>query len=189
MRADGRDRSRLGGYGRPLISPDGRSLLLVSFTNPATLELVELATGQVRPVNLPERKVFSIPAWAGDGTVVAVVGVREGDTIARLDLSDPGRAKIKEVLWDRPDGFDAELLSPVYSVTRRRCAFIGKRQDRSVLYSVQAGRSGSAPAKRLEPGRGADKIVGLCWSPGGRYLLFCSDRPEPPARDLTRFRE
>jgi len=46
------------------------------------------------------------------------------------------------------------------------------------LYSFQRGQSGRV--KRLEPKGYNDWLGGLSFSPDGRYLLFCGNRPDRP---------
>jgi len=53
MQADGSRRRRLGGYGRVKWSPDGRQLLIVGFSNPCDVTLMDPETGQERPVRIP----------------------------------------------------------------------------------------------------------------------------------------
>src|SRR5262245_7028744 len=61
MDADGKNRRRLGGYGMPEWSPDGKSILAISFSNPTTLSLLDVATGKESPITLPNFTVHSVP--------------------------------------------------------------------------------------------------------------------------------
>lgn len=177
MNADGTGSRRVGGYGRPRWSPDGRQFLVAGFGNPScTMALLDAETGQERPLDVPGHKVFLTPSWAGDKTVVAAIGAEVADVIALLDVTDPAAVKVKEVLWKKGDGADVTPSYPVYNAETRRCVFVGAGPKGMALYVVRRGKS--APAKRLEP-EGLDRpITDLAASPDGRYVLFCSDRPD-----------
>jgi hypothetical protein len=183
MGADGSDRRHLGEFGRPKLSPDGRRIMIASFGTPRTLELIELATGKIRQPELPGKQVFSYPSWAGHDSIVAVVGGdggNGGDAVALLDVSDPEELTVRETLWTRAAGPDVVPILPVYSPETRRCVFIGQGPKGSALYEVRRGTPG--PATLLER-RGYDRmLVSLFAAPGGRYLIFCSDRPDPEPR-------
>ena len=60
---------------------------------------------------------------------------------------------------------------------KRRCLFVGEEPMKRMIFSVQRGEPGRV--KRLEPQWYNDKLGGLSFSPDGRYLLFCGNRPEP----------
>ena len=52
-------------------------------------------------LRIPDQKVFSIPSWADEGTIVAVIGEDEGNAVALIDVSSPADGRVKEVLWKR----------------------------------------------------------------------------------------
>ena len=107
MQADGSDRRFLGGYGRPRWSPGGHQFLLISFTNPYEVTLIDDRPNTRSGVlKIPDQKIFSIPSWAGDGTIIAAIGAEAGDTIALVDVTNPDEAKVKEVLWKKSSGPD-----------------------------------------------------------------------------------
>jgi RNA polymerase sigma factor (sigma-70 family) len=175
MDADGSQRRRAGRYGAPFWSPDGREFLINTFDDftETTLMNFEKLTGGTLAV--PGYRVFSWPSWAGPGTLVAALGAKaEGDTIALLDVSLPGQAKIIEVLWHRDEALDVTPRWPVYSPQTRRCVFTGVVSEKKKLYSVERGKSRRAtPVENVGPD---DKLSALALSPDGRYLLFSSDR-------------
>lgn len=174
MQADGSGRRRLGSYGWPFWSPDGRKLLIVSFADPCTLALMDVETGEDRPVVLPKQRVDSVPSWAGADTLVAVLGAGPGDTLAFLDVADPGQVKVKEVLWTRDRAAAIDPAYPVFSAAARRGVFVGVEPRGMAVYALS--RAEPAAPRRLEP-EGFDKtIADLALSPGGRYVIFCSDR-------------
>jgi len=170
MKADGSDRRVLGDYGKPMWSPDGRQLIIMSFEYPRQVTLMDANADKSGLLRLPDHQIHSDPSWAGEGTIVAVIGPTEGDTIALIDVSDPRQAKVKEVLWRSANGPDVKPTYPIYSAATRRCIFVGAEAKGMALYSVQQGKAG--PAKRLGPEGYDPKITGLAYSPDGRYILY-----------------
>jgi hypothetical protein len=176
MEGDGSERRKLGGYGRPLWSPGGHQFLIVSFSSPREVTVIDDRPGRKSGVlKIPENNIYTMPSWAGEGTIVAVIGADAPDTIALLDVSDPQDGKIKKVLWRKADDQDLKLNYPVYSPKTRRCMFVGGGDKGMDLYTIEPDKPG--PPTKLGP-VGQDKhISGLVYSPDGRYLLFSSDRP------------
>jgi RNA polymerase sigma factor (sigma-70 family) len=177
MKADGSDRRLLGDYGKPMWSPDGRQLLIVSFADPRQVTLMDANPAKSSVLELSGHQIYSHATWAGKGTIVAVIGTTEGDTIARIDVSDPREAKVKEVLWRRANGPDVQPRYPIYSVAMDRCAFIGSDAQGMALYSVQRGNTG--PAKPLKSREAHPWIADLAYSPDGRYILYSAKSREP----------
>jgi Tol biopolymer transport system component len=179
MQADGSGRRFVGGlHGMPLWSPDGRQFLVTTFDDPREVTLMDLNKAAAHPVAIPGRRFYGWPTWADVGTVAAVLGSDgEGDTFALIDVREPSRPGIKQVLWRRGKDLDVRALWPVYSAVARRGVFVGTGADGVMaLYAVEPGRSG-AP-RRLEPNSSDREMGGLYFSPDGRYLLFCtSGRP------------
>lgn len=185
MQADGSERRKLGGYGRPFWSPDAHQFLVVSFSLPREVTVIDDRPGHKSGVlKIPDNHIYTMPAWAGAETLTAVIGEDEPDTIAMLDVSDPQDGRIKKVLWTRPAGQDLKLNYPVLLNGRGSCAFVGSDAKGAAIYLINPDEKD--PPKRI--GRdGDDKLIaGLVPSPDGRYLLFSSDRttvqehkPEP----------
>jgi hypothetical protein len=173
-RGDGSGRTLLGGYGRPRWSNDSRLFMIASFGTPCELTLIDAREGHGGDVNLDGKRFFTAPSWAGEETVVGVIGETSAESIALVDLSSPGKATVKEVLWKAAD---TEIVpsSPVYSRVTGRCVFIGKTEGKGrALYAVDRGQKG--PAKRLEP-EGFDNLIqDPAMSPDGKYVVFSSDR-------------
>ena len=180
MDTDGTNRMKLEESGRPKLSPGGRYCLITSFGGPGQFRLVDLSTAVVHGLSLPDRQFFSIPSWVNDDTFIAMTGPERGDFISLIDASDPTRVRVKEDLWRRTDDQTFKPRSPVYAPQSGRCFFIGKEQDKNTaVYSIKKGQAG--PPKRFDEANGND-MQGLGMSPGGRYILFSSDRPDRPAR-------
>jgi Tol biopolymer transport system component len=180
MNADGTERQRLGGNGMPKWSPDGKQILTVSFSNPCQLSLLDVQTGAEQLVAMPGL-CYSVPSWAGDGQRLIAVIRSEGPlSLALLDISNPAQAKVKQVLWTRGNGLDAEPLYPVYSAAARRCVFVGRGAKGLALYVLDAERKGVP--QPLEQSQFDTKIASTAISLDGRRVLFCSDRLNQPPR-------
>lgn len=185
MSALGKDRKRLEGFGIPEWSPDGKSILSISFSNPARLSLIEVATRKEQAVTLADHTIYSVPGWAGDAqTLVAVVRAKGPLMIALLDISEPAKAKVKEVLWTRGQGTNAEPMYPVYSKETGRCVFAGRTPEGSALFVLDA-KAGQTP-KPLEPNQFHPRIASLDLSPDSRQLLFCAERAPSAKQRLKR---
>lgn len=177
MQADGSGRRFAGEFGMPLWSPDGHQFLVVGFNDPRVVKLIDLEKPEFHPVVIPTHKIFAWPTWADVSTVAAIIGSEgSGDTVALLDVSDPGRTKVKQVLWRRGKDLDVRPLWPVYSARTRRYVFVGVEPGGQALYTIDPGQAGRA--RRLESAGLDEQVGGLAFSPDGRYLLFCSTRPE-----------
>jgi Tol biopolymer transport system component/type II secretory pathway pseudopilin PulG len=179
MQRDGSERRRLGGYGRPCWSADGHQFLIISFARSPEVTVIDEQWG--RPSGIlqipPEQTLFSIPSWAEDDAIVAVIGDEDGDTIALLDVSTPADGKVKEVLWKRSKDLAVMPREPVYSPATRRCVFVGEDAKGMALYAFERGKPGET--KRLEAA--SDTLIrDLAFSPDGRYVLFSSNRPDRP---------
>ena len=142
MRSDGSQRRRLGGFGRPKWSPDGRQFMLTDFSIPANVRLMEKTTGRISSLRLKDREFWSAPNWVSDGTIVAVVGQGWGYTIALIDVTDPARAKVKEVLWEmnfKGKGIDANPHAPVYATSAQSLRVHRRTEGGDGALFVQAG--------------------------------------------------
>jgi Tol biopolymer transport system component len=175
MNGDGKDRRMLGGLGRPRWSPDSRQFMIIGSSEPCEVTVMDVRPEKSGLVQVADHNLFFVPSWAGEGTLVAVIGSDAGDTIALVDVNEPAQAKVKEVLWKRGQGSEVRPSFPVYSPVTRRCVFVGMEEGKGrALYSFEAGKPG--PPKRLES-RPYDKTLeDLALSPDGRYVVFCSDR-------------
>ncbi|MHB1556631.1 MAG: TolB family protein [Isosphaeraceae bacterium] len=184
MKADGSGRRMLGDYGRPRWSPRSTQFLIASFGTPTEVTIMDVRPENSGKLVLPDHQVFSVPSWAGDGTVVAAVGPFNGpaDSIALIDATSPADGKIKEVLWKKGGGSEIQPESPVYSSATGHCVFIGKTPGKGrALYTLDPGRGKPVPARRLEPGDALDNLIqDPTFSPDGRYIVFSCDR-KPPA--------
>ena len=177
MRSDGSQRRRVGGFGRPKWSPDGRQFLLTDFAIPAHARLLDVSTRNIATVQLKELEFWSAPNWVSPDLVVAVVGRGWGYTIALIDVTDPAHSKVKEVLWEmnfKGQGIDVNPHGVVYASSARRCVFIGGAREGMAVYSFVRGQPG--PPGRLEPSGFDSLLQDVALSPDGRYALFTSNR-------------
>jgi predicted DNA-binding protein (UPF0251 family) len=183
MEADGSKRRRVGGYGAPFWSRDGRELLVNSFFEPTETTVMNLEQVSEARLEVPGYRTFSVPSWVGPGTIVACIGTKEeSDTIALLDVRKPSQARIIEVLWKRGENLDVKPRTPVYHTESRRCFFVGGEPNKRTLYSVKRGEL--RRAIQVEPEGYNDRLSGLTFSPDGRYLLFGANRPAQPREKM-----
>ncbi len=170
MKSDGSERHLLGEYGIPKWSPDGRQMMIVAFGEPRRVTLMDVDPEKSGVLTIPGSRISSIPSWAGNGMIAAVVGTKAGDQIAVIDVSNPAQARIKEVLWRRASGPDVTPTYPMYLPDTGLCVFVGGHAKGMSLYSVRRGKE--LPAKPLGKAVERETIVNLAFSPDGRYVLF-----------------
>lgn len=132
MQSDGSQRRLLGSFGRPKWSPDSRQFMIIDFAIPANVTLMDVRPDKSGPLRVRDLQFYSVPSWASDGTIVAVVGAEFGDTVALVDVTDPAQGKVTEVLWKmnfKGKGLGVSPLYPAYTASTRRCVFIGKGNE------------------------------------------------------------
>jgi dipeptidyl aminopeptidase/acylaminoacyl peptidase len=185
MEADGSQRRRAGEFGNPSWSPDGSQLLVNSFEDFPMSTVINFEKMTEAMLELRGYRVFSWPSWAGPNRLVsalATAGKDEADTIAILDVSNPGDAKIVEILWQRER--DIVPAWPVYFPEERRCYFSGVDNNKRTLYSVElkeSRRAKSVAAKKPDEevgGFAAFPYGPFAFSPDGRYLLVHAAPPQ-----------
>ncbi len=189
MRADGTNRRRIGNFGAPFWSGDGRQLLINAFADPTTCNIYTLSTGETETISVPGQRIFSWPRWAGPGMLVACAGTgNDPDSIVLLDVTEPAKARIVESLWRRGPGQDVYARWPLFLPATGTCYFVGVEGSRRTLLAIRRGAGGRAFA--VEGEGHDDELGGLTFSPDGRYLLFGANRPDragmaDPARVST----
>jgi hypothetical protein len=183
MNSDGSQRRLLGGSGRPKWSPDSRQFMIVGESDPCEVTIMDVRPEYSGVLRVADYSIFSMPSWAGEGTIVAAIGASAPEMIALVDVSSPEHGKVKEILWKQGSGLDVRPSFPVYSPVTRRCAFVGTEEGKGrALYSFVHTKSDPPKPpdspKRLEQ-RDFDKVIqDLTSSPDGRYVVFASDRRE-----------
>jgi Tol biopolymer transport system component len=181
MHADGSQRRRVGEFGAPHWSPDGREFLINSYSLPTESTLINLETKEGSTIEVPGHQIFSWPRWVGPGTVVTALAPKEkyeGDSIALLDVRQPAEAKILEVLWKRSEDLDVIPRWPIYRPETGQCFFTGDVPKRRAIYSVRRGESHRARPVGVAVGHVDHTWIGsLTFSPDGRYLLFHANGP------------
>ncbi len=177
MNADGSERRRVGEFGIPFWSPDGREFLINSASDPTESMVINLDTKTGGILKVAGHKIFSYPSWAGPGTLISALATKdEGNSIALLDVRKPDEAKILEVLWRRSPDLDVTPRWPVYRPNTGRCFFVGVDPDKRTLFSIERGEP--ARVRSVESQGHDDTLGGLSFSPDGRYLLFSANRPD-----------
>jgi RNA polymerase sigma factor (sigma-70 family) len=182
MGADGSDRHRVADLGAPSWSPDGRRLLINSFSLPTTSTVLDPETGRAEVIRVAGRQILSWPSWSGPHTVVtAFTSGGEAESIVLLDVQSPSEAKVIELLWRRSAELDVTPRWPVVRPGTRQYFFAGAEPKRRGIYVVEPDKSNQArPAGVVEYQRQmpAQQLGALAFSPDGRYLLFQANRPE-----------
>ncbi|MFO0892855.1 MAG: protein kinase [Isosphaeraceae bacterium] len=177
MDADGSDLRPVGFFGAPFWSPDGKTLLVNSFSDPTESNLHDLATGKTTRIAVPGQKIFSWPRWAGDGRLIACLGAgNEPHMIALVDIRRPEEPQVVQTLWERKNGPNVYARWPLHDRSTGRSFFVGVQGKRRTLFGLDPGHTGPATAWS-DTGR-EDEMGGLALSPGGRFLLFGANRPD-----------
>ncbi len=116
----------------PRWSPDGDSILYVSYARRGVLPVLALATGGPNPQPLfaSERMVYP-GSWSPDGSRIAFSSSRDGNPEIYVMDRDGGRI---EQLTDHP-GID---VSPTWSPTGREIAFTSDRNGTPQIYIMDA---------------------------------------------------
>jgi hypothetical protein len=184
MNADGSGRHRAADFGAPFWSPDGRQLLVNTYAVHPRSTVIDLATEEESDVAVPGHRIFSWPSWAGHGMLVSALAPMEkyeGTSIALLDVRNPGKATIIDILWRRSQGPDVDPRWVVYRPETRECFFVGVESTQRMIYVVKCGEPLRARPldviERTRPGQ-YQQLGGLSFSPDGRYLLFDANRPD-----------
>jgi hypothetical protein len=172
MQADGTRRIRLGGFARPKISPDGRQMLLVAFTDLQRLSIIELATGKLVPLDLGGRQSFSTPTWAGPNKLIAVTGTDAPDTLAMLDVKNPYEVKSESLFTLGEGERGREIHYPLHRTEAGRSIFVVAGPEGRTMLSIARGQK--TPTVVLPPI--PEPITDPALSPDGRYVLFSSKR-------------
>ena len=181
MQADGTERRRLGGYGRPWWSPGGHQFLIISFANPRDVTLIDdRPNARSGPVHIADHKIFAMASWAGDHTIAAVIGAEAGEAIALVDVTNPEESTIQKVLWKKKDESDLRPNYPIYSPATGRLVFVGAEDKGMALYTLTQGQPG--PPRRLEPDVFDKQISNVTYSPDHRFIVFSSNRPDRPKK-------
>src|SRR5262249_24993190 len=99
MQADGSQRSSLGAEGRPRWSPDGHRIMIISWSAPHEVTLMDARPEKSADLQIPGQNIYAAPSWASPDIIVADIGSEgSGDAIALIDVTNPQEGKVKEVL-------------------------------------------------------------------------------------------
>lgn len=185
MAADGGKREFLTGMRRPRWSPDVNQFMIMLMDVPTRVSVIDVDPEKSGAVMLADARILSPPTWARAAEIVAVIGQAAPESIALVDVSEPRQGKVKEILWKRGDGLDADPAFPIYSPETGRCVFVGKENGKgSALYTFERGNPKSI--RRLEKEGFDAKIEDLAFSPDGRFVLFSSNRQRAGQSPLVR---
>ncbi len=176
---NGSNPRRLGIDGAPYWSPSGDKLMIneFNFTGPSQCHILDVATGKDELVRLAGLELFSWSRWIDQNTIVSVIKNKEEMSIVTLDIHQPSNARIVSPLWERSREIDLTPRWPLPRPTTGQYFFVGVEEgDRRNLYSIEPGVNGTPMP--LLPLANVDRMGGLFFSPGGRYLLINANWPE-----------
>ena len=144
----------------------------IVFQHAETLHLLDLATGEVRPVpiTIPSDRTHMRPTYVGVDRNVRTFGLSPIGTRLLIEA----RGEIVHLPVDEGRGHDLTRSSgsrekdPVWSSDGQWIAFISDRSGEEEVYLVAADGSGW---RQVSQG-GLGYRTELVWSPDGAYLLF-----------------
>lgn len=170
--ASGEVAARDVNLGSPSWSPEGTRIAFHRFTGPgASIDVLDVATGQVSTV-VPAGRALSLrPAWSPDGRTIAFVHVAEGAPaeVRLLDLEsstvktvDPGRAEQDLPLWEATVGGSPEEGEVFFPTWRAETL-------NSVPQALLAGATLIRHDDCLFARTSSGEEELLVWQPGSRY--------------------
>ncbi len=149
MDSDGSNQRLAGEFGAPHFSRYGNEFMINDFSDAFTKSVLMNLDKMTDGVLAVEGyQIFSWPSWAGPGKVVSALAAhQDGDTIALLDVRNPGKAKIIKVLWERGAELDLAPRWPLYLPQTETCYFFGvDASNKRVLLKISPGKPGKARA-------------------------------------------
>lgn len=149
--------------------------MIVSFGEPHNVTIMDADPARSAVIKIADHQIYAVPSWAGNGMIAAVVGADAGDQIALIDVGDPTRARLKEVLWRKANSRDLKPGCPIDSDASRRYVFVGAQGQSMSLYTLAQGQAG--PAQPLAKAGQHPMIVDLVFSPDGRYVVYAVHGP------------
>lgn len=186
MGTDGSHLAPIGGFASARWSPNLEQFMTVQ-APPTVVTIVNVRPEKSGVLLALGFSLLSPPSWAGEDLLVAAIAADDGEALALVDVANPPRGEIREILWKRAKGPDVSPALPVYSPVTRRCVFVGLDQDKKpALYGFTHGKPD--PPQRLEKQALDTNIEDLTFSPDGRYVLFGGNRREAPRAGGARAR-
>ncbi|MGI5860601.1 MAG: S9 family peptidase [Myxococcales bacterium] len=165
----------LKGYWAPLdFSPDGKSLLIEHYVsiNESHLEVVDVASGQRRPLTPPGEKGVSYPSakYSNDGRRIYLT-TDLGSDFVRLAWVDPAKSELAPKFLTTDIRWDVEELD--ISPDGKLIAFTTNENGMSRLHFIKPDGGRAAASPKLPMGVVRD----IKFKPDGRALAFALSGP------------
>jgi eukaryotic-like serine/threonine-protein kinase len=166
-RTDGSPALKLGAWGRPILSPDGKRVLAVEGTimGLARLALVPTGAGEVQRLNMTGIQQYASYGWMPDGKqIYFTADDGRGWRVYVQDLAGGAPRGVTPLVSVNPSYFESRLVSP-----DGRFVFVRDLGGRAGLYPLAGGEFQAFPGWLPED-------IWITWSTDGRSAYAYQDK-------------
>ncbi|HPZ08288.1 MAG TPA: SH3 domain-containing protein [Candidatus Eremiobacteraeota bacterium] len=151
----------------PIWSPDGNKIAFINYRTGRTLYIIN-SDGTGRKKLTENLSVIPLPDWSKNGKSI----IFSAEFLENLYYTDvfhvnPETGNIKSISQNK----NAPDLGPVYSPDNNLIAFTSRRDKNAEIYIMK-----SDGTNQLNLTNHPAEDIFSCWSPGGKSLLFTSNR-------------
>jgi hypothetical protein len=165
-------------------SPDSRRIAFITFSKGDNfLSFVDIESGRLEHVKVPNLEAIINVAWSPDGNTIAIAGQTTG--VSDLFLYDIASKQVRRLTSDKYAD-----LHPAWSPDGKTIAFVSDRGPETILEQLRMTNMrlatidvGTGQIREIQAFRGA-KHINPQWAPDGKSLYFIANPEGIP--DLYR---